>query len=170
MYSIIFGKWLTVSLVLLKWHSKSSEGGLTRFGSVFCFSLNKLWWHRKFRLSLEECKVCRNADCIGDSLQIIKSACFDSLQLGCPTISGYLPFLLFLKSLLGESSPQLFWTFFQQLSSLMSIPLSTSTTTNDYIDSINSEFNFQLAELTVFQFPYSDQRKSYLLYFHIVSL
>ena len=41
----------------------------------------------------------------------------------------------------------------------MSIPLSTSTTTNDYIDSINSEFNFQLAELTVFQFPNSDQCK-----------
>ena len=32
------------------------------------------------RLSLVECKVCKNADCIGDSLQIIENACFDSLQ------------------------------------------------------------------------------------------
>ena len=44
----------------------------------------------------------------------------------------------------------------------MSMPLSTSTTTNDYIDSINSEFNFQLAEMTVFKFPDSDQCKCYL--------
>ena len=41
----------------------------------------------------------------------------------------------------------------------MSVPLSTSITTNEYIDSINSEFSFQLAEMTVFQFPNSDQRK-----------
>ena len=41
----------------------------------------------------------------------------------------------------------------------MSTPLSTSTTTNEYIDSINSEFNFQLAELTVFQFQDTDQCK-----------
>ena len=46
----------------------------------------------------------------------------------------------------------------------MSIPLSTSTTTNDYIDSINSEFNFQLAELTVFQFQNSDERKLLIPY------
>ena len=50
-------------------------------------------------------------------------------------------------------------TSYEKLSSLMSMPLSTSTTTNDYIDSINSEFSFQLAEMTVFQFPNSDQRK-----------
>ena len=41
----------------------------------------------------------------------------------------------------------------------MSTPLSTSTTTNEYIDLINSEFSFQLAEMTVFQFPDSDQCK-----------
>jgi len=79
--------------------------------------------YNNFWLSLDNCKVCKSTDCTGDSLQIIKNACFDSLQL----------------------------------SSLMSIPLSTSTTTNEYIDSINSEFNFQLAELTVFQFPDSNQ-------------
>ena len=50
-------------------------------------------------------------------------------------------------------------TSYEQLSTLMSIPLSTSTTTNEYIDSINSEFSFQLAEMTVFQFPDSDQCK-----------
>ena len=45
----------------------------------------------KLRLSLEGCKVCKNADCTDDSLQIIENACFDSLQLGCRFI-GYLPF------------------------------------------------------------------------------
>ena len=50
---------------------------------------------KKLRLSLEECKVCQDADCNGDSLQIIENACFDSLQLGCPAI---LPFLLLLEA------------------------------------------------------------------------
>ena len=50
-------------------------------------------------------------------------------------------------------------TAYEKLSSLMSMPLSTSTTTNEYIDSINSELSFQLAEMTVFQFPNSDQCK-----------
>ena len=54
-----------------------------------------------------------------------------------------------------------FSTSYKQLSSMMSVPLSTSITTNEYIDSINSEFSFQLAEMTVFQFPNSDQRKFY---------
>ena len=49
---------------------------------------------KKLRLSLEGCKVCQNADCTGDSLQIIENACFDSTQLGCPTILGYFPLLL----------------------------------------------------------------------------
>ena len=47
---------------------------------------------------------------------------------------------------------------------MMSIPLSTSTTTNEYIESINSEFNFQLAEMTVFQFSNSDQCKFLIQY------
>ena len=54
----------------------------------------------------------------------------------------------------------------------MSMPLSTSTTTNEYIDSINSEFSFQLAEMTVFQFPNSDQRKFQIIFltnFHQLS-
>ena len=41
----------------------------------------------------------------------------------------------------------------------MTIPLSTSITTNEYIDQINSAFNFQLAELTVFQFPDTEKCK-----------
>ena len=54
----------------------------------------------------------------------------------------------------------------------MSMPLSTATTTNEYIDSINSEFSFQLAEMTVFQFPNSDQRKFQIIFltnFHQLS-
>ena len=51
---------------------------------------------KKLRLSLEGCKVCQDADCNGDSLKIIENACFDSLQLGCPTILKHLPFLLLL--------------------------------------------------------------------------
>ena len=42
---------------------------------------------------------------------------------------------------------------------MMSIPLSTSTETNEYINVINSEFNFQLIELTVFRFSNSDECK-----------
>ena len=49
------------------------------------------------------------------------------------------------------------WTPNKKLSSMMSIPLSTLTTTNEYIDEINSAFSFQLAELTVFQFPNTDK-------------
>ena len=41
---------------------------------------------KKLRLSLEGCKVCQDADCNGDSIEIIEKACFDSSQLGCPTI------------------------------------------------------------------------------------
>ena len=107
---------------------------------------------------MEGCKVCQDADCNGDSLQIIENACFDSSQLGCPTILRVFAILMnaFIRN---NSFLNLFpGTSYKQLSSLMSIPLSTSTTTNDYIDSINSEFNFQLAEMTVFQFPNSDQR------------
>ena len=38
------------------------------------------------------------------------------------------------------------------LSTQMSIPLSTSTDVNEYIDAINSDYSFQLAELTTFKF------------------
>lgn len=76
-----------------------------------------------FWFSLEKCKVCKNSDCTGDSLDIIQNACTDSTQL----------------------------------STFMSTPLSTSTVTNEYINSINSEFNYQLAEMTLFQFSNSDK-------------
>ena len=39
------------------------------------------------------------------------------------------------------------------LSSHMSIPLSTSAEVNQYINTINSDYSYQLAELTLFQFP-----------------
>ena len=39
------------------------------------------------------------------------------------------------------------------LASLMSDPLSTSTDTNDLIKTVNSEYSYQLAELTLFQYP-----------------
>ena len=38
------------------------------------------------------------------------------------------------------------------LSTQMSIPLSTSTDVNEYINAINSDYSFQLAELTTFKF------------------
>ena len=39
------------------------------------------------------------------------------------------------------------------LSTQMSIPLSTSTDVNEYINAINSDYSFQLAEFTIFKFP-----------------
>ena len=46
-----------------------------------------------------------------------------------------------------------------EFTSFMSKPISTLSTTNEYIKSINSEFSFQLAEMTLFKFPFSDERK-----------
>ena len=45
------------------------------------------------------------------------------------------------------------------LSSMMSTPLSASTDVNQYIDEINSDYSYQLAELTVFQFPNTPESK-----------
>ena len=45
------------------------------------------------------------------------------------------------------------------LSVFMSQPLSTSTEVNQYIDQINSEFSYQLAEFTLFQFLKTNQSK-----------
>merc|ERR1711953_1416207 len=53
--------------------------------------------------------------------------------------------------------PILSRTSSEKLSTFMSTPLSTSTVTNEYINSINSEFNYQLAEMTLFQFSNSDK-------------
>ena len=39
------------------------------------------------------------------------------------------------------------------LSTQMSIPLSTSTDVNEYINAINSDYSLQLAEFTIFKFP-----------------
>ena len=49
------------------------------------------------------------------------------------------------------------------LSTQMSIPLSTSTDVNEYINSINSDYSFQLAEFTTFKFLNNAESKSYLL-------
>ena len=43
------------------------------------------------------------------------------------------------------------------LSALMTIPLSTSIDTNAFINTINSEYSYQLAEMTLFQFPNTDE-------------
>ena len=45
------------------------------------------------------------------------------------------------------------------LSTQMSIPLSTSTDVNEYINAINSDYNFQLAEFTTFKFPNNPEGK-----------
>ena len=45
------------------------------------------------------------------------------------------------------------------LSLFMSRPLSSSTEVNQYINQINSEYSYQLAQMTLFQFPKSDQSK-----------
>ena len=58
----------------------------------------------------------------------------------------------------------------EKLSTFMSTPLSTSTVTNEYINSINSEFNYQLAEMTLFQFPNSDKCKFFILIISIFQL
>ena len=39
------------------------------------------------------------------------------------------------------------------LSRQMSMPFSTSTDVNEYINAINSDYSFQVAELTTFKFP-----------------
>ena len=46
-----------------------------------------------------------------------------------------------------------------EFASFMSKPISTLPTTNKYIESVNSEFNFQLSEMTLFKFHNSNQRK-----------
>ena len=74
---------------------------------------------------MESCKVCADKDCTGESVDIIKNACFDDLELN----------------------------------SFVSMPLSTLSTTNDYIKTSDSEFSFQLVEMTLFKFPYSDESK-----------
>lgn len=43
------------------------------------------------------------------------------------------------------------------LSALMAIPLSTSIDSNGFINIINSEYSYQLAELTLFQFPNTNE-------------
>ena len=37
------------------------------------------------RLTLENCKVCKESDCTGDSVEIIQNACSDSTQKGFQT-------------------------------------------------------------------------------------
>ena len=77
------------------------------------------------RLALESCKVCADKNCTGESVDVIKNACFDDVELA----------------------------------SFVSMPLSTLSITNDYIQTIDSEFSFQLVEMTLFKFPSSDESK-----------
>ena len=78
---------------------------------------------------MDSCKVCQDADCTSDTLDIIKDACSDNTVL----------------------------------STQMSIPLSTSTDVNEYINTINSDYSFQLAEFTLFKFPNNSEGKLCLL-------
>ena len=50
-----------------------------------------------------------------------------------------------------------------QFATFISIPVSASSTTNQYINTINSEYSYQLAELTLFQFPDTPGSKSYII-------
>ena len=77
------------------------------------------------RFALENCTVCADKNCTGESVDIIKDACFDDVELA----------------------------------SFVSMPLSKLSTTNDYIKIIDSEFSFQLVEMTLFKFPQSDESK-----------
>ena len=77
------------------------------------------------RFALESCKVCADKNCTGESVDIIKNACFDDVELA----------------------------------SFVSMPLSSLSTTNDYIKVIDSEFSFQLVEMTLFKFPSSYESK-----------
>ena len=46
-----------------------------------------------------------------------------------------------------------------QLSAFISSPLSTLPNVNTYINSINSDYNYQLAQMTLFQFPNTPESK-----------
>jgi len=46
------------------------------------------------------------------------------------------------------------------LSTHMSVPLSSSTDVNEYINEINSDYSFQLAEFKTFKFPNNPGSKS----------
>ena len=46
-----------------------------------------------------------------------------------------------------------------QLSTFISTPLSTLPDVNTYINTINSDYSYQLAEMTLFQFPNTDKSK-----------
>ena len=41
------------------------------------------------------------------------------------------------------------------------MPVSTSADVNQYIKNINSDYSYQLAELTLFQFPNTTESKLY---------
>ena len=116
-----------------KWIISWRKGAnLSSFQSIWHFQfflVLKLYFERKnnnlFRFALENCKVCADSDCTGESIDIIKNACLDDVELN----------------------------------SFVSMPLSTSSSTNDYINTVDSEFSFQLIEMTLFKFPYSDESK-----------
>ena len=46
-----------------------------------------------------------------------------------------------------------------QLSTFISTPLSTMPDVNTYIDTINSDYSYQLAQMTLFQFPNTPESK-----------
>ena len=58
--------------------------------------------------------------------------------------------LEFIKDACSDNTP---------LSTFMTEPLSTFTEVNQYINQIDSEYNYQLAEMTLFQFPNNDESK-----------
>ena len=46
-----------------------------------------------------------------------------------------------------------------QLSTFISAPLSTLPDVNTYINTINSDYSYQLAQMTLFQFPNTPESK-----------
>ena len=94
---------------------------------------------------MDNCKVCADNDCNGESVDIIKNACFDDV--------GMNSFVSIPLSILST------------LSNIADSNMVDSTTT-DYIKTIDSEFSFQLVEMTLFKFPYSDEGK-YSIHKHV---
>ena len=87
---------------------------------------------------MDNCKVCADNDCNGESVDIIKNACFDDV--------GMNSFVSIPLSILST------------LSNIADSNMVDSTTT-DYIKTIDSEFSFQLVEMTLFKFANSDESK-----------
>ena len=102
---------------------------ITIFGKILSTKKTIRINQHSLRLALESCKVCKSKDCIGDSVT-------DSVEI--------------IKNACGDGTP---------LSDLISTPISTLPDVNTYIDTINSKYNYQLAQMTLFQFSNTPESK-----------